>query len=102
FLVVSFSETNRHLYSLFGGFTGAQAEFLNWLWFGCVQLWDNVFFDFFTIYKVHLSSIEATSLWSRTMLFLFNLEIELIVIVVIVLQLQRIQLFRLTKERRDE
>jgi hypothetical protein len=83
------------------GFATKQTGYWDWLRFGVEQFADNALFELPSIYSWHISAIQATSFWSRTIVFLFNIELEIFIFAVIGLQFQRLELLRFIKRRED-
>jgi len=88
-VLVGFSQVNRHLSFLLGGFTAEQMGYWHWLRFGLSNLLESVLFDIPTIYEWNFSEIRAVSTWSHTLVFVFRATIEFLVVVTILHQAKR-------------
>lgn len=80
-LTVAFSQSSRHLYALFSGFSTEHANsYWGWLRFGITNVMDSALIDAPSIYGFAISSTMPTSIWSQTWVFVFRLLLEVLVI----------------------
>lgn len=70
--VIVYGELSRHLYMLFGGYNAHGIGFWHWLRYGVTQSLDTALDGVISAYGWHVSDIDATAVWSRTLLLLFN------------------------------
>lgn len=85
---VAFSQVSRHLYHLFGGYMAVQTGYWYWVRFGIDQLLNGALFGGPAIYGWHISDIEPTAFWSRTLVYLFTLGLAFLVIATCLKEIQ--------------
>jgi hypothetical protein len=80
-LVVGFSQLCRHLAYYFGGFSPATDNYWDWTRYGALWVLDNTLFNLSQIFQWQVSDIQAVSLWSRLLVWVFNIVLEVFAIV---------------------
>lgn len=80
-VTVGFSQVNRHMAILQGGFLAEQTGYWHWMRFGVANLLEAAIFDVPAIYAWHITEIEPTTMWSRTGVFIFRTLVEFGVVV---------------------
>ncbi|GCE28270.1 hypothetical protein KDA_37540 [Dictyobacter alpinus] len=89
--LVSFSQVCRHVAIEFGGFAAHQNGYWHWLRFGLAHMLDSSLFNMPSSYDWSISEIEPTTVWTRTLVFLFDLCTQVFIVAVV---LQRLQVTR--------
>jgi hypothetical protein len=83
-LVVGFSQLCKHLSFYFGGFSPTTDNFWDWTRFGVSWLTDNVLANLSQIFQWHISDIQAVSVWSEVLVWVFNVVLDVLAIVTVV------------------
>lgn len=90
-LVAGFGGLCRQLNFTVGGFSASQMGYWHWVRLGFSWLLDNVLFNASQIFGWQVSDIQANVLWSKVLIFAFNIALDALALATIV---RYVQLFR--------
>jgi len=78
--IAGVSHIYQSLFLWYGGFTGAGADYLNWLAYQLGWVVDILLFNVFDVYAIPVSPIRPQALWAQTVVFALNLILVAIVL----------------------
>jgi hypothetical protein len=93
-VIVGFSQFNRHVAILHGGFSADQTGYWHWMRFGVANFLEAALFDVPAIYEWNLTEIKPTTTTSRTVIFFFRTLAEILVVAELLRQLRNAWKFR--------
>ncbi|HKP52051.1 MAG TPA: hypothetical protein VJ183_05305 [Chloroflexia bacterium] len=93
-ILVSFSQIAKHLYVLFGGFNANNAGYWHWLRFGVSKLLEGPVLDIAGGYKLQLSEIVPTDIWSQTLVLIFRTSLQILVLATLFREFRRWRHYR--------
>lgn len=93
-VTVGFSQVNRHVAFLQGGFLAEQTGYWHWMRFGAANLLEAALFDVPAIYDWRITEIEPTKAAARTGVFIFRTLVEFGVVVALLQSFKEAWKFR--------